>query len=450
MKILLVSNGYPPKEKGGVEQYVHSIAHKLKKSNEIYVFTREYNQGKKNFANYIFEEGNLTVRSIVNNNVFPQNFVNSYINNKIDEIFEETIKVFKPDVIHFNHLLALSSNLPKVAKKYKVPMLFTLHDYWYICPCIKLITSSGDICSGSNLVCVRDYFQQSPPFLSMLFEKSPLIFRKLIPTPLLSEIRSVFANTKIINKKRSLNNSRFSKLVKLREKHFKKILSNSSAYIVPSKYVREKYIDFGIDARKIILLPHGIDLKRIKQNLHKQKNKKIIFAYLGTFLELKGIHILIEAFNMLDRKNIELKIYGDTKTNPFYYRKLKRISDKGNIYFMGGYNHSDLGRILSSVDVVIIPSLSPESFNLVAHEAQAARVPVIASKIGALIEVVDGNNGLLFNPGDVKGLAKMMNIVIGNPKLISTFSSNSKIPLSIESHVLKLVNIYKTLVKNTT
>lgn len=448
MRILLVCNGYPPNDTGGIQEYVYSITQQLKKTDEVCIFTREYNQARQNFSKRTFRDDNVTIISVVNNNVLPQNFIDSYINKEIDVLFEQIIQEFKPDIIHYNHFIGLSSNLPSIAKKYKIPMLFTLHDFWYMCPCIRLVTLSGEPCKGGNPACVKDYFQQNPKFLSIMLEKSPLVFKRLIPFSVLIGVRSMFASINIVSKNKSVDDLTFNKLIRDRKRHFKKILNHSNTFIAPSKYVKEKYTDFGINARKIVLLPHGINVKEIKQNLHKQKSKTVRFAYLGTLSTFKGIDVLIKAFDMLKNKKVDLKIYGDPKINPPYYRKLRKLSGKKNIHFMGGYKRPDLNKVFSSIDVVIIPSTVPESFNLVAYEAQAAKIPVIASRIGALKEVVNKRNCLLFTPGNAKELAQAMSKLIDSPDLIKKFSRNAKIPLDLESHVSKLLRIYKRIIKN--
>lgn len=442
MKILQVSNGYPPKEKGGVGEYVRSISTFLAKTNDVIVFTREWDYNQKNFTTRTYQDENVFVRSVINNNVYPANFVDSYINTTIDKLFQELLNEHKPHVIHFNHLLGLSANLPLIAKKREIPFIITLHDYWYICPCIRLTTLSGQICPGSNPNCVNEYFKQHSIIASKLFEFSPILLKKLIPTIIKREIKDIIGlKTKILTK--DLNPTVTTRLIEKRARHFRKILHLATYLIAPSKFVKDAYGTFGISLEKIKVIPHGIDATHLSKVV-KKSPKIITYAYLGTLYEFKGIEVLIRAFHRIDDTHAELKIYGDSSINPLYLRRLKKLTKNKNIQFKGAYERHMLPLIFSTIDIIVVPSLVPESFSLITREAQAAKIPVIASRIGALPEVIkDAVNGFLVKPGDEKDLAEKMKKVLQNPALIKKLSRHAIEPTSIEINIHKLNNIYK-------
>ena len=90
-----------------------------------------------------------------------------------------------------------------------------------------------------------------------------------------------------------------------------------------------------------------------------------------------------------------------------YLDRLKsRAIGLRNVFFHGAYLPAELPRILSELDVLVVPSLWWESFCLTIREAQLAGVPVIASDLGAMREALDGEEcGLLFHAGDARELA---------------------------------------------
>lgn len=442
MKILHVSNGYPLTDRGGVAEYVRLLSHELGEKNEVTVFAREWTyQGNQYNTRSVFD-GNVGIDYITNNIAYPSDFSLSYTNNAIDKIFEAELLKRRPDVIHFHHLLGLSGNLPVIARKLNIPFLFTIHDYWYICPCTRLYTRQKTVCLGGNPECVKDYFIEHPKIITQVFSNSPNILKDVIPTRLKREIKSIIMMYLLRHKSSSISFILAKKLIQERMEHFRKILNLGKKILVPSEFARIKCFEFGIEKKRIVKSPLGIDIGHL--GIVKKTPSSIIrFAYLGYLEEFKGVDILIEAFNAVNGNVASLTIYGDQKTNPAYFRKLKKTAKHKNIFFAGTYNREDLPGIFTGIDVVIIPSLCPESFNLVAREAQAAKIPIIASAIGGLTETVkDGVNGYIFPPGDIKNLFRKINYVSGNPQIIKKFSFNVPRPASIKEDANFIRSLY--------
>ena len=102
---------------------------------------------------------------------------------------------------------------------------------------------------------------------------------------------------------------------------------------------------------------------------------------------------------------------------------------------------------MAQVDGVVVPSLWYETFSLIAHEAFAAGLPVIASDLGALAEVVrDGVDGLLVPPGDVAAWRAALQRLIDDPHLLSNLRANVVPPMTLEEHVDRLESLYTQLV----
>jgi glycosyltransferase involved in cell wall biosynthesis len=124
-------------------------------------------------------------------------------------------------------------------------------------------------------------------------------------------------------------------------------------------------------------------------------------AYIGSLAWQKGVHVLIEAFNHIPGP-ATLTIYGDPEVFPEYSAQLQALAQSPRIRFAGKLRRADLWTTLSEVDLIAVPSLWYENQPLTILEAFAANVPVIASNIGALPELVeDERTGWLVEPGDV-------------------------------------------------
>ncbi len=130
MKILKIIHGYPPLYNAGSEVYSQSICNELSRNNDITIFTREENPYEQDFKIRTEKQnGNLTIH-LINKRIDKDN----YKNENIDKIFAKTIKTNKPDIAHIGHLNHLSTGIIDELKKQNIPIVFTLHDFWLMCP----------------------------------------------------------------------------------------------------------------------------------------------------------------------------------------------------------------------------------------------------------------------------------------------------------------------------
>ncbi|MBA7641508.1 putative teichuronic acid biosynthesis glycosyltransferase TuaC [subsurface metagenome] len=175
---------------------------------------------------------------------------------------------------------------------------------------------------------------------------------------------------------------------------------------------------------------------------------KIRFGFIGPFIEQKGLHILIRAFNKVKVDNVVLKIFGDKPalSRDSYSTKIRSMVRNKNIKFMGRFNNEDIAKILSTIDVLIVPSIWYENSPLVIHEAFMARVPVITANIGGMAELVQNNmNGLLFKVGDAEDLFEKIDRFIKEPRLIEELGKNIPAIKTIEEDANELEGLYTIL-----
>ncbi len=127
------------------------------------------------------------------------------------------------------------------------------------------------------------------------------------------------------------------------------------------------------------------------------------FGYIGTLSANKGVGWLIEQFQALSI-NATLEIAGRGKLD--YEAQLKAMADPAKVRFVG-YQHAET--FMRNIDVLVVPSIWAEPFGLVAVEACAQHLPVIATNSGGLPEIIsDELNGLLCSPDDPDSLGRAM------------------------------------------
>ena len=177
----------------------------------------------------------------------------------------------------------------------------------------------------------------------------------------------------------------------------------------------------------------------------KSKTGGITFATVGSLIPIKGIDILIKAFRNITIDNIRLEIYGHDSTTINYADTLEQIANGDKrIHFKGHFPPEQREEIYNSVDVLVIPSISPETFSLVAREALSLGKPVIASRIGALPEaVIDRVNGYVFEPGNEQELTEILRRIGNQPQILSQLRCPGPTQILREDqHIDAVQNIY--------
>lgn len=201
-------------------------------------------------------------------------------------------------------------------------------------------------------------------------------------------------------KEKSIN----SQLAKIYQKITKNIFGSPQKIISPSYWLLQEHLKRGFFAKSETEISKLADIFNINpmSNIKTEKKfikpKKLFFA--GQLEHHKGILFLLKAFIDLATPDMELDIAGDGQLK----KQLIKLSlKKQNIRILGKLNKNELKQKMESSDVLIMPSLCYENSPTIILEAQALGLPVIASRLGGITEII-GPNDSLFNPGDAYDL----------------------------------------------
>jgi glycosyltransferase involved in cell wall biosynthesis len=200
------------------------------------------------------------------------------------------------------------------------------------------------------------------------------------------------------------------------------LLARSSAIIAPSEYVKSRYVEFGLSPDLIRVIPLGMDVHqwtdvpRLARPAHG-----IRFAYVGGLTRHKGAEILIRAF-MQTPGAAELYLFGFELPGDAFAVDLKKLAvPDARIHFVGPVPNKALPQALKSMDAFLMPALWHETFSFVTREALLAGLPVIASNMGAIPEIVhDGVNGRLLTPGNVGEWAACLRDIMERPEQLES------------------------------
>lgn len=455
MKILQIVHSYPPQTYGGTELYTQSLTEVLAKNHQVMII---YSQDSTIAKEIYCEKANIKnvlIKSVAR--IQATSFLSTYYNPSADLEIVNLVRDFSPDVVHIEHLLNHSVSIIDELSALLIPMIFTLHDYWYICPQCFLAKSNGTLCEGPKngencLSCENADGNRYVPFANVISSNSTIVmllnFLKKITFPRMRRYITFIFN-KIIRR----YDIQFKEFTETKERLRKMVyvLNKAAQIISPSKLLAERYKNEGIN--NIIVIPHGIrnipDRDYADDKYKNMKDKKVTFAYIGSIARHKGIHILVEAFNDLASMDAELLIYGGLGQNIHYEKELAELIKNPSVRFMGFIEHKKIYELLKNIDVVVIPSICAENFPLIANESFLAKTPIIASNVGGLNELIkNGVSGFIFQQGNVRQLSDILKKIMNSPEILLTFSKNIPPIKTMEIHAQEVESLYQHVISN--
>jgi glycosyltransferase involved in cell wall biosynthesis/MoaA/NifB/PqqE/SkfB family radical SAM enzyme len=420
MHILKIIHGYPPNYNAGSEVYSQSICNELSKHHKVSVFTREENPYAKDFEIRKEIKSDTLVIYFVNN---PQG-KDGYRHQAMDNNFAKLIAEIKPDIAHIGHLNHLSTGVVDKLNKQNIPIVFTLHDFWLMCPRGQFLTRS--IGEGNNFQLCSG--QQDHKCATNCYK--------------------VYFGGRAENENQDIEH--WSAWTHQRMSETKAIINKVDVFIAPSNYLRNRFInEFSVPENKIIYMDYGFPTAYLTQTKKSKDHNIFTFGYIGTLIPAKGVNQLIEAFCQIEAP-AALRIYGRHNGQSAEALKLLAAKSKNKIEFAGEYiNHNLADEVFSKVDCIVVPSIWAENSPLVIHEAQSCKIPVITANYGGMSEYVQHKvNGLLFEHRNTNSLAEQMKFALANPHLMKEYglkgylyAEDGSVP-NIIDHCKELEKIY--------
>jgi glycosyltransferase involved in cell wall biosynthesis len=181
-------------------------------------------------------------------------------------------------------------------------------------------------------------------------------------------------------------------------------------YIAPSNFARRQFIAAGLPAEKVVIKPNFV-----YPDPGGRTEARDFVVYLGRLSEEKGLATLLSAWKLLDGR-VPLMIIGDGPLRATLQAQADREGVSG-VEFRGQLGRVEALALLKSARFLVLPSECYETFGLTIAEAYACGVPVIASSLGALGEIVEpGRTGLSFRAGNVSELTKKVSWAWKHPE----------------------------------
>jgi glycosyltransferase involved in cell wall biosynthesis len=423
MRILHAIHDFLPRHQAGSEIYAFELCRAQSARHHVSVLCGEYDPSRRHGqVSWRVHEG-LPVVELVNNQVCAS-FEDTYRSTVIGDRIAHVLHAVQPDVVHVHSLLNLSVDLPAMAHARGIPVVATLHDYALVCPTggQRIHRAEQYVChvidTGRCVRCFRD----SPLRAHISFGKlaaatrapgpmhrAAVAIRRRFPVFASQVARAMPAVTIT---KRAMD----ERLAAAR-----RAFDEVDLFVAPSPSIADEFMRLGVEAAKIRISDYGfVPLLRNARNGNDRTRRPLRIGYVGTLVWHKGVHVLIDAVRGLPSGACELKIFGNPDVFPDYAAGLRASAAGLPVRFMGTFDRGRIAVVYGQIDVLVVPSLWLENSPLVIHEAFMAGVPVVASRIGGIPDLVDdGRTGVLYDPTSPVELRSALGALIENPERLN-------------------------------
>ncbi|MCG7596803.1 glycosyltransferase family 4 protein [Mycobacterium sp. PSTR-4-N] len=184
--------------------------------------------------------------------------------------------------------------------------------------------------------------------------------------------------------------------------------------------------DFAVDPRQLHVVPLGVDTELFGPAEHRVRNR--IIAIASADVPLKGVSHLLHAIARLRvERDLELQLVAKLEPNGPTEKLIAELGISDIVHSSSGLSDTELADLLASAEVACIPSLY-EGFSLPAVEAMASGTPIVASRAGALPEVVgaDGDCARLVTPANVDELTAVLGELLDSPLELRRLGANGR------------------------
>lgn len=380
--VLLVSLFHPELVRGGAQQVCHELFEGLKAVDDVRpVLLASVDQGGypalfKSGACITGFDGRTDEYLFLSSDY--DYWWHKCSNPRLIEGYAEFLEQIRPDIVHFHHFLLFGIDLLSLTRRVlpKVRIVFTLHEFLMICAADghMLRRSDRTLCSNESQVRCHQCFPDRAP-------------------------------EEFFMRKRWLQHH----------------LAAVDAFTCPSRFMVQRYVDWGLDARRVTHVANGQRNYAAASATSEpaRQGTRNRFGFFGQMVDVKGVVLLLEAVDLLRNEgftDFRIEINGGNlqfasaaareAITKFQEEERARPTGQRNVFFNGPYEVDQLPHRMASVDWVVMPSLWWEAFGLVISEAWMFGRPVICSNVGAMAERVrDGVDGLHFQVGSATALA---------------------------------------------
>ena len=434
MKVLFVSRGFPPHGRWGTEGYTLQLARGLARAGHaISVFHPDVREDREPYSLYDVQSGPFHVTRVILPRARSKRLESSYQDAQLESAFETVLLRERPDVVHFTYVLwTVSVRMPAIAKRLGSACVLTATDFGLACHRGQCFDWRLKDCGGPHApaVCARCIREPSAD------ESSPA--RVLGKRWLARSLALVGGAGQVVVRSD----------VERREAAIRAALASIDEALAPTAEVGRMLVHAGMPAERITRLCYAVELEPLSAARASPPPKPVRIGFLGQFAPHKGPHVLLDAVEIMQRRLPEsvepwsVVLYGEgvDGRHRLYPERLRARAKSPRVSIAPAFESAVVGDTLAGLSCVVVPSLWRENAPLSALEARACGIPVIASDVPGLSEIIEeGVHGALFPAGDAAALADLLRaVVLGR---IAPRHSPSQ-PIGYAEHVARIEALY--------
>jgi glycosyltransferase involved in cell wall biosynthesis len=434
--VLYVAHNHPHVRPGGAEAYALELygAIRATPGHDAFFLAKGGPPlspvGRLHLGTYIAPVGRDEQQYFMFTDGYDYDWLNGTMHNKefYSWHFTSFLTAVRPDVVHFQHTMFFGYDLLLATRRAlpDAPIVYTLHEFMPIChrQGQMVRTVDGSPCD-----------EESPRRCHECFpDVSPQAFF-------------------------------------LRKRFVQSHLSLVDRFIAPSAFLRDRYVDWGIPAERIVVEEYGRRPMGRSAEADLPRPRRDRIGFFGQLTQFKGADVLLEAMVLLQQDpprpassaagapdddqggpTVRAWVHGanlDLQPGEYQNRFRALLEETApSVRMLGRYAADDIGSLMAAVDWVVVPSIWWENSPLVIQEAFAHGRPVICSDIGGMAEkVTDGVNGLHFRVGDPRSLADAIRRAVETPGLWEHLRAGISPPYEMDRHVPRITSLYRELIE---
>jgi len=314
------------------------------------------------------------------------------------------IDEFEPDLAHIHNFFPrVSPSVHYACHEAKIPVVQTLHNYRLLCPASTFLRD-GKVCEDCLGKTISWPAVQHSCYRKNKFASAAMVNMLAIHRVLRTWRRTV------------------------------------TRFIVPTQFARAKFVEGGLPEERIVVKPNFV---APDPGMGRGNGGYVLFV--GRLSEEKGLGTLLAAWSQIST-SVRLKIVGD---GPLAGTVERTSATVPRVEWLGARSREEVSGLMADAALLVFPSICYETFGLTVIEALATGLPVLASRLGAMTELVsDGETGKLFTAGSCGELAAAIDWAHSHPGHLKAMRSRARhefeLKYTAELNYASLMDVYES------